>query len=190
MKRWHPSLLKILPPKGKKTLLICRIDLQKIQELGKHFKWEYPNTCPACSGRLWGHGFVLRYFIGFAAGLWMKRWHCPDCGSVHTARPVEYCPGVQYPISLQQKSLTEKLSGKPFLKAISRQVQQHWLKTFRHICRRTTNWNKPAAVIEDLIQADQFHLTKRRIYSASWPQSGAPYLSFALTVRPPHFSLE
>ena len=139
---------------------------------------------------MWGHGFTLRYFVGFAIGLWMKRWRCPDCGAVHTARPQEYSPGVHYPKSIQITSLTAKLSGKPFVKTIPRQVQQHWLKTFLHICRRTANWNNPTVILQDLIQSGQFYLTKRRIYSASWPQSCAPYLAFALTGRPPHFSLE
>jgi hypothetical protein len=120
----------------------------------------------------------------------MKRWRCPDCGAVHTTRPGQYCPGVHYPKNLQQTSLAAKLSGKPFMKAIPRQVQQHWLKILRNICRRAANWYDPAAVLQDLIQAGQFHLTKRRIYTASWPHAYAPYLTFALTVRPPHFSLE
>ena len=185
----HCSLIS--PPKGRKTLLICRLYLQKIQELGKQYLWQKPKTCPACDGRrLWGHGFVLRYFVGYATGLWIKRWRCPDCGAVHTVRPEGYCPGIQYPKNLQQKSLTAKLYGKPFLSTLPRQVQQHWLKTLRYICRRTANWNKPTTVLRDLLQTGQFHLTKRRIYSVRWPHTETPYLSFALTVRSPHFSLE
>jgi hypothetical protein len=185
------TALQIYPRRVKKTLFICRIDLQKNQELEKQYPWKRPNICPCCKGcRLWGHGFVLRYFVGFATGLWMKRWRCPDCGAVHTARPEEYCPGVQYPRSLQQKSLTAKLSGKPFLSTLPRQVQQHWLKTFRFICRQTANWDNPLAVLRDLLRVGQFHLTKRRIYSARWLHIAAPYLSFALTTKPLHFSLE
>jgi hypothetical protein len=175
----------------KKTLLICRLNLQKIQELGKQFLWKHPKICPQCNGdRLWGHGFVLRYFISFVTGLWMKRWRCPDCGAVHTARPQQYSPGVHYPRDQQQTSITAKLKGQPFVKTIPRQVQQHWLKIFHHISKRTANWEAPDTVFKDLLQTGQFHLTKRRIYSASRPQTDAPYLSFALTVKPPHFSLE
>ncbi len=84
-------------PKGKNTILICRMDLEIIQAFGKHFKWKNPGICPNCIGaRLWGHGFVLRYFAGFVCGLWMKRWRCPDCGSVHTVRPEEFSPCCKY----------------------------------------------------------------------------------------------
>ena len=185
----HCSLIS--SPKGRNTLLLCRLDLQKIQELEKQFQWRRPKACPSCNGkRLWGHGYVLRYFIGFITGLWMKRWRCPDCGAVHTARPNQYCPGVQYSRDQQQMSITAKLSGNPFLKSIPRQVQQHWLKIFRNLCRRTANWNDPVAALRNLLRTGQFHLTKRRIYSASRQGADAPYLSFALTTKPPHFSLE
>lgn len=191
MKLTLPTALQFSPRREKTTLLICRIDLEKNQELGKQFRWRRPETCPSCSGsRLWGHGYVIRYFVEFAAGLWMKRWRCPDCGAVHTARPKQYSPGVHYPKDLQLASLREKLAGNPFLGTIPRQVQQHWVKTFRHMCRRTSNWHDPAAVLRGLLEKDQFHLTKRRIYSASRPRLAAPYLPFALTVKPPHFSLE
>jgi len=120
----------------------------------------------------------------------MKRWRCPDCGAVHTTRPYQYCPGVQYPKKLQQMSISAKLAGKTFLKLIPRQVQQHWLKIFHRICRRTANWPDPDTVLQDFVRCDQFPLTKRRIYSANVPQSEDPYLTFALTTKPPHFSLE
>jgi len=120
----------------------------------------------------------------------MKRWRCPDCGAVHTARPEQYCPGVHYPKSLQLESIIAKLSGHPFVKTISRQAQQHWLRVFQHICRRMENWVEPDTVLAGLLRIGQFHLTKRRIYTASWPEALAPYLPFALTVRAPPFSLE
>ena len=95
MKLTLPTALKITP-EGEKTLLMCRIDLEKIQGLGKQFPWKNPKNCPCCSAsRLWGHGYVLRYFVGVALGLWMKRWRCPDCGAVHkrqkTAENLSVC---------------------------------------------------------------------------------------------------
>jgi hypothetical protein len=83
-----PLLLKPHPQRGQITLLICRIVLEKLQALGKQFHWKKPECCPECGSiRLWGHGFVLRQFVGFAQGLWMKRYRCPDCHAVHTCRP-------------------------------------------------------------------------------------------------------
>jgi hypothetical protein len=120
----------------------------------------------------------------------MKRWRCPECGAVHTARPQQYCPGVHYPKHLQLTSLIVKLSGKPFVKNIPRQVQQHWFKVFHRICTREANWEDPASILRDLLWKGQFYLTKRRIYSANRPGFATPYLPFALTVKPSHFSLE
>lgn len=180
----------ILTPRGK-TLLICRIDLEKVQELGKHFRWEKPGTCPACgSSRLWGHGFVLRFFFGFAFGLWMKRWRCPDCGAVHTARPADYIPGMQYSYSVQKASIEVKLAGKSFLKTISRQNQQHWWKNFLSRSRESANWTCLHTFFRKGRETGQLPVTKRPIYRESWPAAVAPYLSFAVTVKPRPFNLE
>lgn len=174
-----------------KLLLLCRINLEKIQEQGKDFPWQRPGACPACGGaRVWGHGFVLRYFFGYGEGLWMKRWRCPDCGGVHTSRPPEYTPGIQYRRDLQIRSLQAKLSGLPFLSEISRQVQQHWQKLFERLCRRHANWSDRQSVLDHLCLTGQFHLTKRRIYRKSHPEAAPPYLPFALTTKRPSFSLE
>jgi hypothetical protein len=184
----HRHLLQINPPKGTKTLLIFRINLQIIQASGKHFFWKKPLRCPKCGGiRLWGHGFVLRYFFGFVSGIWMKRWRCPDCRGVHTARPVQYSPGVQYPRHLQIRSVSAKLSGKNFLSCISRQIQQHWKKVFYRKSRQNSNWPKPLDFLQSRLESGQFHLTKRIIYYETAFAHGSAYLPFALTaVRHAH----
>ena len=184
-------MLLNLSPKEKKSILICRIDLEKVQESGKGFRWKNPGSCPKCNNsRIWGHGFVLRYFSGFAFGLWMKRWRCPECGSVHTSRPEEYMLGVQYPTEQVRSSLKAKLSGKPFLKTISRQNQQYWIKMFIFRCREKSNWNNPFRCLENYNKSGQLPVTKRSIYSVNWPKAVEPYLPFAVTVKRPHFNLE
>lgn len=174
-----------------KLLLLCRINLRKIQDHGKDFRWQKPKTCPTCgSARVWGHGFVVRYFFGYSEGLWMKRWRCPDCGSVHTARPAEYAPGIHYRRDLQLRSLQAKLNGLTFLSEISRQVQQHWRKLFDRLSRRYENWNDRQALLKYLHRNGQFHLTKRPLHRESYPEAVPPYLPFALTTKRPSFSLE
>lgn len=181
----------ITPHGGEQILLICRIDLKKIQELEKRFPWKHPGGCPFCgSSRLWGHGFVLRNFFGFATGLWLKRWRCPDCGAVHTCRPAAYLPGMQYPVNIQRKSIETKLEGKPFLKSIPRQSQQHWWRTFLSRCRETGNWSNPRTFHETNLKIGQLRVSKRNNYYKSWSKAVSPYLPFALTVRPPPFTLE
>jgi hypothetical protein len=165
--------------------------LKIIQEKEKNFFWKSPSCCPGCgSKRLWGHGFVLRYFFGFIYGIWMKRWRCPDCKAVHTARPVEYTPGVQYPHDLQIKSLITKLSGEPFFKQIPRQIQQHWRKLFIQKLRQKNNWTDPVQFLHNQLQSGQFQLTKRTIHSETWTRAEAPYLKLALTTKIRPFKLE
>lgn len=165
--------------------------MKKVQELGKHFKWKHPGTCPACgSSRLWGHGFALRFFFGFACGLWMKRWRCPDCKAVHTSRPEGFLLGMQYPRQVQQESLEAKLAGKPFLRSIARQPQQHWWKTFLTLCRETANWEPPRRYLKKKLENGQLPVSKRRIYHESRPTADTPYLPFAVTVQPRPFNLE
>ena len=103
-------LPEIQPLKERQILLlIIRVNLDQIQLLGKRFRWKKPETCPGCRGRrVWGHGFTLRYFQGFGEGLWIKRWRCPDCYGVHTARPHEYPVGSQYPQRLRLESVWPK----------------------------------------------------------------------------------
>ena len=187
--QWY--LPKINPQKGTKTILLFRINLTIIQASGKHFFWKKPSFCPKCGGlRLWGHGFVLRYFFGFASGIWMKRWRCPDCKGVHTSRPARYSPGIQYPRDFQIKSILSKLAGKPFLKQFSRQIQQHWRKLFARQMRQKSNWPDPLKFLSDQLESGQFNLTKRTIYREMISFSISPYLTFALTTKRRPFSLE
>jgi len=165
--------------------------LEKLQEFGKQFRWKKPRTCPECgSRRLWGHGFALRNFVGFALGLWMKRYRCPDCHAVHTCRPKQFLPGMQYPVQTQRSCLEAKLADQPFIKSVPRQIQQHWWKAFLTRCREAGNWSDPLHFLRQRTGTDQLPVTIRRIYRESWPDPVAPYLSFALTVKRRPFSLE
>lgn len=186
-----PIALKTSPPKGQTTLLICRIDLEKLQESGKHFLWKKPRSCPECgSRRLWGHGYAMRNFVGFALGLWMKRYRCPDCRAVHTCRPEGFLPGMQYPVQTQKSCLETKIDGKPFLRSVSRQSQQHWWKAFLKRCREVGNWSDQRYLLRHFLSNNQLPVTTRRIYRESWPTAKAPYLPFAMTVKDRPFSLE
>ena len=171
------------PPKGGKTLLLfLRIDLQKIQELGKKFSWEKPNICPSCkSVRLWGHGYVLRYFYGYVFGIWMKRWRCPDCGAVHTVRPCEFPVGFQYPNKIINRSLLIKLEGHPFVLDIPRQNQQYWMRALKFQCSQLENWLCPLEYFKTFILNGQKQITFRLKYRKIYHTSDPPYLPFAVT---------
>lgn len=133
---------------------------------------------------------MLRYFIGFKTGIWMKRWRCPDCKAVHTTRPIQYCPGIQYTRHQQVLSLFSKLSRNYFLKSIPRQTQQHWRKLFLRQLHKKNNWGNPIGYLQNKLKTGQFWLTKRTILYENWSSAIAPYLSFALTTKGQSFRLE
>lgn len=172
-----------LPPKGRKILLLLfRIDLQKIQELGKKYSWKKPKKCPSCgSVRLWGHGFVFRYFYEYITGIWMKRWRCPDCGAVHTARPCEYPAGFQYPNKIINRSLMAKLKGNSFVPDIPRQNQQYWMGALKFQSRRMENWLRLPEYFMTFIKSGQKQITFRLKYRNIPYGSDPPYLPFAVT---------
>lgn len=161
-------------------ILIYRIDLEELQASGKDFPWKKPNSCPSCGGvRFWGHGFVLRYFHKYTAGMWLKRYRCPDCRAVHTVRPEEYSPGFQYPWKEIQSSLEQKLRGLKYRKDLSRQCQQYWMKAFQFQRTRFSNWP-----VTSSIPNSQKQVTFRLNYHEKLYATEPPSLPFAVTVRP------
>ena len=64
------------------------VDLKKICEQGRCYSWPRPPGCLRCHNwRIWGHGYVERYFDEFVAALPLKCYRCPACGCVITLRP-------------------------------------------------------------------------------------------------------
>ena len=174
------SLTQNPPRREKNLLLIIRIVLEKVQALGKEFPWKKPRGCPSCGGiRLWGHGYVLRYFHNFSQGLWLKRYRCPECGAVHTVRPIEYSPGFQYPWETIRISLEQKQGGGIFLPEVSRQCQQYWLKAYRFQLKRIKH-----DIRYQPVPKSQKQVTFRLFYHEMTFSSQSPYLPFAVTTRP------
>ena len=176
------SLKPTLSGERLKLLLIIRVILKEIQLQGRRFPWKRPGSCPGCQGRrLWGHGFVLRYFHGYAKGLWMRRWRCPDCNAVHTVRPHEYPAGSAYPATTHFESLRRKLTGESFLPSVSRQAQQYWKNAFDFQRHKLENWKTPLVFFRESIingrKPVSFSLKQRVIPSGLDP----PYLNFAVT---------
>jgi len=160
--------------------------MEKLQVLGKEFPWEKPKYCPVCgSRRLWGHGFVIRYFQDIATGLWIKRYRCPDCHAVHTLRPFDYSPGFQYPWPIIQHSIYLKSKGFRFLQRVSRQCQQYWFKAWQFQQRRVGNFSSSAR-----LPGSQKEVTFRLNYHEIPWTGDPPYLPFAVTVKPRRFSFK
>ena len=118
-------------------------DVKQLSEAGKAYAWPKPSRCPRCgSARLWGHGYVDRYFEGFCVALWLKRLRCPECGAVHTLRPAAVLRGLRYPAAVVVSALREKIAGKTWLPSVSRQAQQYRHRSLRRFCSGVaTRWS-------------------------------------------------
>jgi hypothetical protein len=108
------------------------VDCNDVSTRGKAFRWPRPELCPSCeASRLWGHGYVRRFFDGFDEALWMKRWRCPECGAVHTARPDRFWRGFWAQHSTIIASLFERECERRWLPRPCRQRQQYWWRGFQ-----------------------------------------------------------
>jgi hypothetical protein len=162
------------------------IVLEKLQALGKEYPWNCPGYCPKCrSKRLWGHGYVIRYFQGFAEGLYLKRWICPDCGSVHTLRPKTHQARIQYSKHIIRESLIVKLSTMKFSeKWVYRQVQQHWWRNLkRWFASRSLDYS-PQEMLDHLETAQHLRIGASLTDKVVDYAGGPTYLPFALNVNP------
>jgi len=124
----HPTTA----PGVSSLILSLSVDLEKLMREGRAYPWPRPPCCPRCEGRrLWGHGYVRRYFDGVSEAVLMKRWRCADCGAVHTMRPASHWRGFWATVALIMLSLRSKLSGSRWLVEVSRQRQQYWWRGYQ-----------------------------------------------------------
>jgi hypothetical protein len=114
------------------VILYRRVEVKELHDLGRNYPWEKPARCPACRGiRLWGHGYVLRYFEPFEESFWVKRCRCPDCGSVHTFRPYPYLRVFRYPLPVILLCFFIKAVTNTWANELYRQIQQGWWRALR-----------------------------------------------------------
>lgn len=165
-------------------ILYLSVNLHEVSRVGKAFGWKHPTRCPRCNGtRLWGHGYVGRYFDGFLEPLWMKRWRCPECQAVHTSRPLEHWRGFLATAGSIATSLWERIEHRRWIDSFSRQRQEYWwrgLERCRAIGGRT-------AGLEELLDAGQIVATHSILYREINYVEEPPHRIFAFTasVRAP-----
>lgn len=131
-------------PKSDSLILHFAVDVKRLVQQGKEYPWLRPQLCPCCDGlRLWGHGYVPRYFEGLTWGLWMKRFRCPDCGAVHTCRLEGFYRGFRYSAPSILFSLLNRIVQGRWLRCQSRQCQQYWWRGLRLQTSRLRNLISP-----------------------------------------------
>ena len=163
---------------GMSLILYLSVNLIDLPTLGKAYRWPRPSRCPRCRGlRLWGHGYVRRFFDGVDTALWMKRWRCPECGAVHTMRPETHWRGFWAERTTILASLESKESGRRWLPHPCRERQQYWWRGFRIQRQFGGAVRTLGALVELQIIAATHSLTHREIQ----PYSYAPHRIFAFT---------
>ncbi|MCK4691752.1 MAG: hypothetical protein KAT20_08085, partial [Desulfuromonadales bacterium] len=96
--------------------------------------------CP----RVWGHGFVPRYFDGFPTCLYMKCYRCPNCGCVITARPATHFRHIRSSIETIRSHLRQRLiHGRWPPSPLSRSRLRHWLANLKRQVQAhlSCDWN-------------------------------------------------
>jgi len=138
------------------VVLHVSIDVKQLYELGKEYPWPRPKRCYSCqSSRIWGHGYVQRYFEGYIRPFWIKRYRCPDCRTVYTLRPDLFCMRFRYPLRIILYSLITKILCLRFIPSIPRQNQQYWYKGLIFQASRTHNVPSPDMLaLKDIVSCN------------------------------------
>jgi len=164
------------------VVLPMSASVAQIMRAGKLFPWPRPGSCPRCGGRrLWGHGFVPRYFDGLPEAVWVKRWRCPDCMAVHTCRPSSHWRRFLTPIAVILASLAAKLAGFHWPQSENRQRQQYWHRGY--VMQSRFDGLPPATIVELLasLVVVATHSTTDR---TTLPLQEPPHPSLAATAPP------
>lgn len=112
-------------------ILWIKINLDLVLKEGKKFKWENCECCN-CHVKMWGHGYVARYFAEVASIVFLKRYRCWRCKAVVVVRPEGYWPKIRSSISTIYTSLISRLRDHCW-SSCPRQRGGHWLARFvRH----------------------------------------------------------
>jgi len=120
-------------------VLHVTVNVKELFTLGRLYPWPSPHRCRICgSQRIWGHGYVPRYLEGFIRPLFIRRFRCPDCGTVYTLRPDSHFSRFRYSVATIVSTLTQR--SKDLVPPLpSRQARQYWLRALMFQASRTAN---------------------------------------------------
>jgi hypothetical protein len=125
----HGTPLRLPRVTGRYPVVVLQVavNVKKLGEPGKKYPWPEPTRCFSCnSPRVWGHGYVQRYFEGYTQPLWVKRLRCPDCRIVYTLRPDLFYQRFRYSLWTILSSLVTRIVHHRFMPCLPRQNQQYW----------------------------------------------------------------
>lgn len=143
------------------------VDLKKIHEEGRCYSWPRPSCCLRCNNwRVWGHGYVERYFDGFVEALLLKCYWCPACGCVITLRPKSYFVRIHSSIETVRFHIFHRLkTGRWPPSLLPRSRLRHWLFNLRRRAQAflTAAWDQGLwAGFEALLSQSQTPVARLR----------------------------
>jgi len=123
------------------------VELDEVFAQGRGFAWPRPPGCLRCGCyRVWGHGFVGRYFDGFVLPLLLRCYRCPGCGCVMTPRPAGYVRRIRAALASIRDELRARLeTGRWRSQPASR--MRHWLGHLRRQALAWLGWTHEQALL-------------------------------------------
>ena len=130
------------------------VELSLVYEAGKSYNWKRP-SCPNGCKKVWGHGFLRRYFERFPNPVWLKRDRCPTCAVVITLLPRGFLPRHQSSVRQIYDALLVKLETFRWPPLVPRQRGGHWLRRFINLVNMDFSGLSPPIVLKDRFEKGQ-----------------------------------
>ena len=108
-------------------IVLTKYNVKDVAAQGKGFNWCRLKCCKKCKSKVWGHGFVYRFFNGIINAVPIKRWICSSCGTVYVCVPVNYWTRYQESISKIFKFLIYRVTHHKWPPETTRQRGGHWM---------------------------------------------------------------
>ena len=148
MTNFPPFFVRGRSPLPNSILMIWSVDvdLKGIHEQGRNFSWPRPPHCLRCHNwRIWGHGYVERYFDGFSKALPIKCYRCPACGCVITLRPGSHFARIHSSKETVRFHISHRLqAGRWPPSPLPRSRLRHWLSNLKRRVHAflTASWRR------------------------------------------------
>ena len=124
------------------------LELNAVFALGRDYAWPRPTSCLRCgSCRVWGHGFVGRYFDGFAGRVLLRCYRCPGCRCVMTPRPTGYVRRIQATVAWIRDELGHRLEHGRWRSSPTARLR-HWLHNLRRHALARWGWTEPHELVD------------------------------------------
>ncbi len=127
-------------PSKERMIFQSKITVSELSRNGKNHKWDKCH-CSKCNRSMWGHGFVGRYFSAFAEAIYLKRYRCPECRTVTTARPEGHWPCIRSSILVIHQALISRITVGAWPSGFPRQRGGHWIRRFVNFAKMSCQTN-------------------------------------------------